>query len=138
MRAGPACSYRTVCTARSSASSAAFCGCSVCKNENDAAHPFCAALFFHRTEEKTKKAKGNHIDGDILFGDINDDGQVTAEDARYALRAAVGLDDAAEGLDFSDPANRCYVAANVDGEAGISAADARLILRAAVGLENLG
>ena len=79
-----------------------------------------------------------HIDGDILLGDVNDDGQVTAEDARYALRAAVGLDDAAEGLDFSDPANRCYVAANVDGEAGISAADARLILRAAVGLENLG
>ena len=78
-----------------------------------------------------------HIDGTILFGDVNNDGAVTAEDARYTLRAAVGLDDTAEGLDFSDPQNRCYVAANVDGEDGISASDARLILRAAVGLEDL-
>ncbi len=73
----------------------------------------------------------------IIPGDVNGDGEVTAEDARYALRAAVGLDDTADGLDFSDPQNRCYIAADVDGEAGISAADARLILRAAVGLETL-
>ncbi len=79
-----------------------------------------------------------HIDTSVLLGDVNGDGSVTAEDARFALRAAVGLDDTAEGLDFSNRGNRCYVAANVDGEEGISAGDARLILRAAVGLETLG
>ena len=72
-----------------------------------------------------------------LPGDVNDDGLVTAEDARYTLRAAVGLDDTADGLDFSDPNNRCALAADVDGEKGITAADARLILRAAVGLDKL-
>ena len=74
---------------------------------------------------------------ELCPGDVNGDGSVTAEDARYALRASVGLDDAAEGLDFSNPVARCYHAADVDGEAGISAADARLILRVAVGLEHL-
>ena len=79
-----------------------------------------------------------HIDMSVLLGDVNGDGSVTSEDARYALRAAVGLDDTADGLDFSNEGNRCFIAANVDGEAGISAGDARLILRAAVGLETLG
>lgn len=79
-----------------------------------------------------------HIDTSILLGDVNNDGKVTAEDARFALRAAVSLDDTAEGLDFSNPDNRCFIAANVDGEPGISAGDARLILRAAVGLQKLG
>ncbi|MBQ7688386.1 MAG: hypothetical protein IJT27_04120, partial [Clostridia bacterium] len=73
----------------------------------------------------------------FVRGDVDGDGSVTASDARYALRAAVGLNDTAEGLDFSDPNNRCYLAADVDGIAGISAGDARLILRAAVGLEDL-
>ena len=77
------------------------------------------------------------IDMHVLLGDVNGDGDVTAEDARYALRAAVGMDDTAEGLDFSDPAYRCCIAADVDGDPGITAADARLILRAAVGLEDL-
>ena len=74
----------------------------------------------------------------FLLGDVNGDGEVKADDARLALRAAVQLDDIAEGFDFSDPQNRCYRAADVDGEEGIGAADARLILRAAVGLETLG
>ena len=73
----------------------------------------------------------------FLRGDVDNDGEVSAADARYALRAAVGLDDTAVGLDFSDPENRCYRAADVDGEPGIKASDARLILRAAVGLEEL-
>ena len=61
-------------------------------------------------------------------GDVNGDGSVTSEDARYALRAAVGYDDSAEGI-YLD-------AADVDGE-GISSSDARIILRNAVGLEEI-
>lgn len=62
-----------------------------------------------------------------LFGDVNDDGKVNSQDARTALRVAVGL----EHLDFS--ADMLYTDVNFDGK--ISAADARLILRMAVGLE---
>ena len=61
-------------------------------------------------------------------GDLDGSGDVTAADARLALRAAVGLDL------LLDDALRC---ADVDHDNQITAADARLILRAAVGLETL-
>ncbi len=61
-------------------------------------------------------------------GDVNNDGKITAADARTALRASVKL----ENLDEAQTK-----AADVDGKAGVTAADARLILRASVGLENL-
>ena len=61
-------------------------------------------------------------------GDLNNDGSVTAEDARTALRIAVGLEDAA-------PGSAVYLAADVSGDGAVTAEDARLILRAAVGLE---
>ena len=61
------------------------------------------------------------------FGDVDDDGDVTAADARAALRHAVGV----ELIEAS--ADRIYTDMDFDG--AITAADARLILRTAVGLE---
>lgn len=63
-------------------------------------------------------------------GDINGDCEITASDARIALRASVGL----EYYSKSSPA---YKAADVEGNDGITAADARVILRASVGLEDI-
>ena len=61
-------------------------------------------------------------------GDIDNDTNVSAADARLVLRASVGLETfTAEQI----------AAADVDGVEGISAADARLVLRASVGLETL-
>ena len=64
----------------------------------------------------------------VTAGDVDQDGKVTASDARLALRAAVGLEILAD-----DPLR----AADADRDNKITAADARLILRAAVGLETL-
>ncbi len=61
----------------------------------------------------------------ILYGDVNFDNTVTAEDARLILRAAVGLED------FTD-AQTGY--GDIDLSGDITAADARLALRLAVGL----
>lgn len=67
----------------------------------------------------------------FLAGDISMDGNVTAEDARLALRAAVGLSNyVAGGVDFA--------ITDVNNDQAITAEDARSILRAAVGLEALG
>lgn len=63
----------------------------------------------------------------VIPGDVNCDGEVNADDARLALRAAVGLED----FPADSPAFR---AADMDGSGDITAEDARLILRAAVGL----
>ncbi|MBO7404159.1 MAG: N-acetylmuramoyl-L-alanine amidase [Clostridia bacterium] len=61
-----------------------------------------------------------------VMGDLDDDGKVTAADARLALRAAVDL----ELLDEEQIAR-----ADVDKDGKITAADARMILRMAVGLD---
>ena len=66
----------------------------------------------------------------LNIGDINNDGKVTAADARLALRAAVGLEDLTKIDD------KAVLRGNVDFKDGVTAADARLILRAAVGLED--
>lgn len=66
--------------------------------------------------------------GKKIIGDVNFDGQVTAADARLALRASVGL----ENLSAQQIA-----VADIDKKSGVTAADARLILRASVGLEKL-
>ena len=70
------------------------------------------------------------IETDFVPGDVNNDGRVTAADARLALRRAVGLETYA-------PESREFKACDVDGNGKITAADARKILRAAVGLETL-
>lgn len=68
--------------------------------------------------------------GDVLPGDVDLDGKVSAADARLALRAAVGLFPLTAGSD-------AFLAADADGSGAVSAGDARSILRAAVGLEIL-
>lgn len=62
------------------------------------------------------------------LGDVDDNGTITAADARLALRASVELEKLTETQTLAADANK-------DGT--ITAADARLILRASVGLENL-
>ncbi len=62
-----------------------------------------------------------------LFGDVDHDGSVTADDARKTLRHCVGLEmiTAVSDLVYTD----------VDFDGDITAGDARQILRACVGLE---
>ena len=66
---------------------------------------------------------------EYLLCDVSGDWNVTAEDARLALRLAVGLEDFA-------PGSRPYLAADTDENGVVDAADARFILRYAVGLED--
>lgn len=65
---------------------------------------------------------------EVLPGDVNNDGEVTAADARLALRASVGLEKLTEIQ---------LKAADADNDGEVKAADARLILRVSVGLEKL-
>ena len=73
------------------------------------------------------------------LGDVDDDGKISAADARLTLRASVGLKGDKDShdivIDCSDTTGRAFMAADVDFDEKISAADARLILRASVGLE---
>ncbi len=66
---------------------------------------------------------------DVMLGDVDGDGRLTAADARLALRASVGLEN------FSVNSKE-FIACDVDGDGVITAGDARRILRAAVGLED--
>ena len=63
-------------------------------------------------------------------GDVDGDGEVTSGDARFSLRASVGLD-------ILLPGTPAFLAADADGNGLIESADARLILRISVGLEKL-
>lgn len=65
------------------------------------------------------------------LGDVDGDGEITPEDARLALRAAVQLEKFA-------PGSPAFLAADVNGCGKIEPEDARLILRAAVKLITLG
>ena len=62
----------------------------------------------------------------FLKGDVNNDGKITASDARIILRAASKLED----LDTVQKEN-----ADVDNDGKITAADARDVLRRSAGLE---
>ena len=67
-------------------------------------------------------------------GDIDNDGTVTAADARIALRASVGIfTDGDKTYDFSE-SSRTLLIADRDKNGAVEASDARSILRAAVGL----
>ena len=66
------------------------------------------------------------IDVGVQLGDVDEDGKITAADARLALRASVGLENLNEPKTY---------AADVDKNGNVTAADARLILRYSVGLE---
>ena len=60
---------------------------------------------------------------------MDGNGEIEVTDARYALRAAVGLEN-------STPASREFLAADTDANGEIEVGDARNILRAAVGLDD--
>ncbi len=62
------------------------------------------------------------------FGDVDNDGSLTADDARSILRASVRL----ESFDKMQ-----LLCADIDGDGYISSADARSALRMAVGLDEL-
>ncbi len=59
-------------------------------------------------------------------GDVDENGEISADDARTILRVSVNLDK----IDTSK-----FMKADVDGDGSITAADARLALRLAVGLD---
>lgn len=77
--------------------------------------------------ETTGEAQTEKPTVTFLPGDVSGDDAVDAEDARIALRIAVGIET------YADNAPQLR-AADLDGTPGVSAADARLILRMAVGL----
>ncbi len=64
---------------------------------------------------------------DSIMGDADGNGKITAADARYSLRASVGLEALSEEL---------TALLDVNKDKAVTAADARLILRASVGLED--
>ena len=81
-------------------------------------------------DEPTEKPSEPVIPVAHKLGDVNNDGRVSAADARLALRQAVGLENyAADSAEFK--------AADVDANGKVTAYDARMILRCAVGLEDL-
>ena len=59
--------------------------------------------------------------------DVDGDGEVTAQDARAALRCAIGLEDLIDDQ---------FDAADFDGDGEVTAQDARSILREALGMES--
>ena len=65
-----------------------------------------------------------------LPGDADGDGQITASDARLALRRAVDLETFAEG-------SKEFIACDIDKDGSVTAGDARIILRIAVDLESV-
>ena len=65
----------------------------------------------------------------FLYGDASEDGVVTAVDARYVLRAAVGTSE-------FEPGSDAFLASDVNGNGVITAADARFVFRMAMGLES--
>ncbi|MBR5410676.1 MAG: dockerin type I repeat-containing protein [Clostridia bacterium] len=75
---------------------------------------------------KTEPVPPGTGEDELLLGDVDNDGKVTASDARLALRGAVGLESYA-------PDSRSFKAADVNLDNQLTAADARLILRKAVG-----
>ena len=85
-------------------------------------------MFDYSYPEKQLKQTGSGAPA-VKLGDVDFDGEITAADARLALRRAVDLESYA-------PGSNEYVACNVDRDAEVTAADARLILRAAVDLED--
>ncbi len=100
----------------------------VAKNGGEASCTFTVSRLFTgvavKTETVTLTVRGLSA-AQLPNGDLDGDGQLTAGDARIALRIAVGLEQASDALRRR---------ADVDLDGGVTAADARLILRAAVGL----
>lgn len=64
-----------------------------------------------------------------ILGDVNGDGKINVSDARLALRAAVKIENYAEG-------SAEFLSGDVDFDNSITVSDARLILRVAVELDD--
>ncbi|MCR5041394.1 MAG: dockerin type I repeat-containing protein, partial [Clostridia bacterium] len=69
------------------------------------------------------------VGDDIMPGDVDGDKDVTAQDARLALRGAIGL---------QELSSIQFIAADVDADKEVTAQDARHILRMSIGLEAKG
>lgn len=95
----------------------------LCINLSDE-EAFEAAQDYFRAQDYLLDISYEYIVGPLRRGDIDYDGEYTANDARLLLRAAVGLEDIP--IQVGD----------VDGDGKITANDARLILRKSVGLED--
>lgn len=68
---------------------------------------------------------------ELIYGDINNDGEITAVDARLALRAAVDLE-----YFYGETVTAANALSDVNADGKITAADARLILRKSVGFSD--
>ncbi len=87
--------------------------------------------YFADAEGKQELAPEDVVTAKLTFmlGDVDQDGKITSEDARLALRASVHLENyASDSVEFH--------AADVDFDGEITANDARKILRAVVELED--
>lgn len=62
------------------------------------------------------------------IGDVDNDGRISAADARLALRGSVGLEK-------MEKDTQRFLSADADGDGNITSADARLILRVSVNLD---
>ncbi len=71
----------------------------------------------------------------FLTGDVNNDGAVTADDARLALRYVVWLEDDVDILRLCGEDYEYQFAMDANRDGNLDSADARIILRMAVGLE---
>lgn len=80
------------------------------------------------TDEKTKEEQRQEFIKNNKFGDIDDDGRISASDARLILRAVVGLEDIPQEI---------LKRADYRGTGKIMADNARTTLRLAVGLDDL-
>ncbi len=67
--------------------------------------------------------------GDYLPGDVDNDGLITAADARLILRQVVQID-------FYEPDSAAYAACDVDGDGFVTSEDARMLMRISVGIED--
>ena len=88
---------------------------------------FYNGVLYYIQDHTVYTVKARHGD---LPGDVDGSGDLSAADARLALRGAVGLESYA-------PGSPEFIAADADKNGKLEAADARLILRAAVGLDIL-
>ena len=68
------------------------------------------------------------VNASTIAGDVDDDGEVTAWDARLILRMSVGLEKIH---------NTNFLNADIDGDGKITSQDARLANRMSVGLETI-
>ena len=83
---------------------------------------------YMQPDSNARPSADSSLDTVLLLGDIDLDTEVTAADARLALRASVGLENYTEQY-FS------FVCADHNQDGVITAVDARAILRTAIGLE---